>query len=115
MSEQQQPTPASITQLLADWHSGDEAALQRQTSLVYAELRRLAQRLFRTESPGHTPQPTALVNEAFEGLVRMDVSWQNREHCLRTFSAADAPHPRQPRQCAARREARQRRHASDTQ
>lgn len=70
----------SITQLLADWRSGDQEALERLTPLVYAELRRLAQRMFRSESPGHTLQPTALVNEAFEGLVRMDVSWQNRTH-----------------------------------
>ena len=70
----------SITQLLSDWRGGDEAALERLTPLVYAELRRLAQRLFRSESPGHTLQPTALVNEAFEGLVRMDVSWQDRAH-----------------------------------
>jgi RNA polymerase sigma factor (TIGR02999 family) len=80
MSEQQQPKLESITQLLTEWHSGDQDALQRLTPLVYAELRRLAQRLFRSESAGHTLQPTALVNEAFEGLVRMDVSWQNREH-----------------------------------
>ena len=70
----------SITQLLSDWRAGDEAALERLTPLVYAELRRLAERLFRTESPGHTLQPTALANEAFEGLVRMDVSWQDRAH-----------------------------------
>jgi RNA polymerase sigma factor (TIGR02999 family) len=70
----------SITQLLADWRSGDQDALERLTPLVYAELRRLAQRMFRGESTGHTLQPTALVNEAFEGLVRMDVSWQNRTH-----------------------------------
>jgi RNA polymerase sigma factor (TIGR02999 family) len=80
MSEQQQPEPASITQLLADWRAGDEAALQRLTPLVYGELRRLAQRLFRSESSGHTLQPTALVNEAFECLVRMDVSWRDSEH-----------------------------------
>src|SRR5262245_39433801 len=80
MSEQQQPEPESITQLLTEWHSGDQGALERLTPLVYAELRRLAQRLFRSESAGHTLQPTALVNEAFESLVRMDVSWQNREH-----------------------------------
>ena len=78
MAEQQEIE--SITQLLADWRSGDEAALERLTPLVYAELRRLAQRMFRGESPGHTLQPTALVNEAFEGLVRMDVSWRDRAH-----------------------------------
>ncbi|NJO12370.1 MAG: hypothetical protein HC872_01610 [Gammaproteobacteria bacterium] len=50
----------SITQLLRDWRSGNEAALERLTPLVYAELRRLAQRMFRSESAGHTLQPTAL-------------------------------------------------------
>jgi hypothetical protein len=86
MAEQEQELE-SITQLLSDWRSGDQEALARLTPLVYAELRRLAQRMFRGESAGHTLQPTALVNEAFEGLVRMDVSWQNRTH----FFALSAP------------------------
>jgi RNA polymerase sigma factor (TIGR02999 family) len=69
-----------ITALLVDWRSGDGAALERLTPLVYAELKQLAERMFRRESPGHTLQPTALVNEAFEALVRMDVPWQDRAH-----------------------------------
>jgi RNA polymerase sigma factor (TIGR02999 family) len=32
---------------------------------IYAELRQIAQRFLRSESPGHTLQPTALVHEAF--------------------------------------------------
>lgn len=76
----QEEEQASITQLLVEWRSGDRDALERLTPLVYAELRRLAQRMFRGESPGHTLQPTALINEAFEGLVRMDVTWQSRAH-----------------------------------
>ena len=47
---------------------------------MYGELKRLAERMFRGESAGHTLQPTALVNEAFEVLVRMDVSFQDRTH-----------------------------------
>lgn len=69
-----------ITRMLAEWRSGDRQALERLTPLVYAELKRLAERIFRSESPGHTLQPTALVNEAFEALVRMDVPWQDRTH-----------------------------------
>jgi RNA polymerase sigma factor (TIGR02999 family) len=69
-----------ITRLLHEWRSGDRNALDRLTPVVYAELKRLAGRLFRSESSGHTLQPTALVNEAFEALVRMDVPWQDRTH-----------------------------------
>lgn len=69
-----------ITRLLQEWRSGDREALDRLTPLVYEELKRLAARLFRSESPGHTLQPTALVNEAYEALVRMDVSWHDRTH-----------------------------------
>jgi RNA polymerase sigma factor (TIGR02999 family) len=69
-----------ITSMLAEWRSGDREALERLTPLVYAELKRLAERIFRGESPGHTLQPTALVNEAFESLLRMDVAWQDRTH-----------------------------------
>lgn len=69
-----------ITRLLHEWRAGDRAALERLTPLVHAELKRLAGRLFRSESAGHTLQPTALVNEAYEALVRMDVPWQDRAH-----------------------------------
>jgi RNA polymerase sigma factor (TIGR02999 family) len=71
-----------ITALLADWRSGNESALERLTPLVYDELKKLAERMFRGESAGHTLQPTALVNEAFEALVRMEVPWQDRAHFL---------------------------------
>lgn len=76
----QQQEREGITGLLAEWRSGNQEALDRLTPLVYAELKRLAERMFRRESAGHTLQPTALVNEAFEALVRMDVSWQDRTH-----------------------------------
>ncbi len=69
-----------ITRLLADWRSGDESALEQLTPLVFDEMRRLARRAFRSESPGHTLQPTALLNEAFEKLVEVEVDWQDRAH-----------------------------------
>lgn len=69
-----------ITRLLHEWRSGDREALDRLTPVVYAELKRMADRLFRHESAGHTLQPTALVNEAYEALARMEVPWQDRQH-----------------------------------
>jgi RNA polymerase sigma factor (TIGR02999 family) len=47
--------------------------------LVYDELRRLARQQMRRESPGHTLQTTALVNEAYLRLVdQRKAHWQNR-------------------------------------
>jgi len=71
---------SGVTALLAEWRSGNPQALEQLTPLVYGELKRLAERMFHRESAGHTLQPTALVNEAFEALVRMDVSFQDRTH-----------------------------------
>ena len=73
--------PDGITQLLIDWRSGDEAALEKLMPLVYSELRRLAGNYLRREQQGHTLQPTALVNEAYLRLVdQKKAKWQNRAH-----------------------------------
>jgi RNA polymerase sigma factor (TIGR02999 family) len=70
-----------ITQLLMDWRGGDRAALEKLLPLVYDELHRLAQHYLRRESPGHTLQATALVNEAYLRLIDQQRSdWQNRAH-----------------------------------
>ena len=70
-----------VTQLLAKWRDGDEAALQQLVPIVHEELRRLARRQMAGERPGHTLQPTALVNEAFLKLIdQRAVRWQNRAH-----------------------------------
>src|SRR2546430_5500518 len=63
--------------------AGDDGALGELLPLVYAELRRLAAGYLRRERPGHTLQPTALVNEAYLRLVdQTQVRWQNRAHFL---------------------------------
>jgi RNA polymerase sigma-70 factor, ECF subfamily len=70
-----------ITRLLSDWAGGDQAALERLTPLVYAELRAIAARQLRREEEGHTLQPTALVHEAFMRLCGSEAaSWQGRAH-----------------------------------
>ena len=72
---------AEITRLLQAWGGGDAAALESLTPLVYTELRRMARRSMRGEDPGHTLQPTALVNEAYLRLVDIaQVRWQDRAH-----------------------------------
>jgi len=61
--------PHEVTQLLANWSQGDEAAFERLTPLIYEELRRLARHYMERQSPGHTLQTTALVNEAYLHLA----------------------------------------------
>ena len=70
-----------VTRLLVRWKDGDEAALQQLVPIVHEELRRLARRQMAGERPGHTLQPTALVNEAYLRLVNLkQIQWQNRVH-----------------------------------
>ena len=74
-------SPHRVTQLLADWSHGDDAALAELSPLVYEELRRLAHRHMGGERPDHTLQTTALVNEAYLRLVgQSNLGWQSRAH-----------------------------------
>jgi RNA polymerase sigma factor (TIGR02999 family) len=75
------PSPHGVTELLVAWGNGDQAARDELMSVVYQELHRLAHHYMQRESPGHTLQTSALVNEAFLRLVdQRDVRWQNRAH-----------------------------------
>ncbi|MFN6963028.1 MAG: sigma-70 family RNA polymerase sigma factor [Pyrinomonadaceae bacterium] len=70
-----------ITELLVAWRDGDENSLERLVPLVEHELRRMASAYMRRESPGHTLQTDALVNEAYLRLVdQRRVTWKNRAH-----------------------------------
>jgi len=71
-----------VTVLLQNWRRGDQSALAQVAETLDRELRRLAASYLRRERPGHTLQPTALVNEAFVrlmGQVRQQ-DWQSRSH-----------------------------------
>lgn len=75
------PQSESITQMLAAWNNGEEAALDNLMPHVERELRRIAHRYMRAENPDHTLQTTALVNEAYLKLVnKSELDWQNRAH-----------------------------------
>ncbi|MGB5036645.1 MAG: ECF-type sigma factor, partial [Blastocatellia bacterium] len=75
------PSSNQVTQLLADWNRGETGALERLMPVVYDELRRLAAKSLRSEKPGHTLQPTALIHEAYLRLVdqRLPV-FESRAH-----------------------------------
>ena len=76
-------TPGShdITELLAAWGGGDQAAFERLVLLVYAELKRIARRHMLLESEGHILQTTALVHEAYMKLVsNPGAKLQDRAH-----------------------------------
>jgi len=70
-----------VTQLLKAWRGGEQSALEKLGPLVQRELHRLAHRYMARETPGHTLQTTALVNEVYLRLVNVnEVSWQDRAH-----------------------------------
>jgi RNA polymerase sigma-70 factor (ECF subfamily) len=72
---------ADVTGLLLAWGQGDPAALDQLIPCVHEELRRIARRHMGGERPGHSLQPTALVNEAYLRLVDLQrVRWQDRAH-----------------------------------
>lgn len=72
-----------VTVLLQQIRSGDSQAADQLVPLVVDELRRLARLQLRNERPGHTLQPTALVNEAYLRLVSdQSRDWQSRAHFI---------------------------------
>ena len=78
-----------VTQLLADWSHGDQAAVQKLTPLVYEELRRLAHHYMERQRPDHTLQTTALVHEAYLRLVDQSrPSFKDRSHFLAVAAKA---------------------------
>jgi len=70
-----------VNALLREWSSGDQSALVKLMPLVCDELRMLARRQLHREGPGHTLQPTALVNEVYLRLhACKKVNWKNSAH-----------------------------------
>lgn len=70
-----------ITSLLHAWSEGDRSVEARLFELVMPDLHQIAEHLMRRERPGHSLDPTALVNEAYCRLVgARERDWQNRRH-----------------------------------
>lgn len=73
-----------ITGLLRAWGTGDQAALDRLTPLVYETLHQMARAYMRRERPDNSLQATALVNEAYLRLV--DIAGAHCEDRVHFFS-----------------------------
>ena len=75
--------PGEITILLKQWRAGDRGVESQIFESLMPDLRKIARNCFRGERPGHTLQPTALVNEAFLRLAKAkNIDWQDRGHFL---------------------------------
>jgi len=81
--------PGEVTKLLRRVSPSDRAALDDLLPLVYRELHALAQNKLRHQGPGHTLQPTALVNEAYLRLARQKrKEWTDSRHFYRAAANA---------------------------
>ena len=70
-----------LTESLIAHADGDSRAADRLMTAVYSELRRIAAKLMQNERPGHTLQPTAVVNEAYLRLIDIErVNWKSKAH-----------------------------------
>jgi RNA polymerase sigma factor (TIGR02999 family) len=71
-----------VTRILSAIEQGDPHAAEQLLPIVYEELRRLAARRLAREKPGQTLQATALVHEAYLGLVGggRGRRWEGRDH-----------------------------------
>jgi len=73
--------PGTVTLALRRLTDGDPDAHGVIFELLYGELHRLASKLLRHESAGHTLQPTALINEAYLKLCGPGaVDYRDRTH-----------------------------------
>lgn len=72
---------SEVTRILNAIGDGDRESTDTLLPIVYDELRRLAAHQLAAELPGQTLQPTALVHDAYLGLVgKEDPRWENRGH-----------------------------------
>lgn len=75
---------ATLAKLLAEDRTlHGPQTLPQLTPTLYADLRRLARSVMKSERVGHTLQPTAVVNEAFSRLIRAQVDTKDAPHFFR--------------------------------
>lgn len=85
----QDATPGEVTYLLRRVAAGEDGTRGELVSLMYPELKRIAEAQMRRERADHTLQPTALVNELFLEILRCQtVQWSDRKHFLAVAAQA---------------------------
>jgi RNA polymerase sigma factor (TIGR02999 family) len=78
----------TLTLLIEQAQTGNTGARDAIYRLAFQRLRRIAGSLMRRERAGHTLQPTALVNEAFLKLNRLQVRILGDDHFYRVAARA---------------------------
>jgi len=61
----------TISRLMSAFRQGDKRAADELVEVLYPQLRRLANSHLRREGPGHSWQPTLLVNELYLELIKI--------------------------------------------
>ena len=70
-----------VTVLLREWSEGKPGARDALFSLVYPNLRQIANALFRGERPENLLQPTSVIHELFLKLIQQrSLRFEDREH-----------------------------------
>jgi RNA polymerase sigma factor (TIGR02999 family) len=78
-----------ITQILQRLSSGDQAAIEELTPLVYQQLRQIAQNQLTAEQDARRWDATELVHEAYIRLIGdSPVNWKDRVHFFATAATA---------------------------
>lgn len=78
-----------VSKAIRDLDSGDSTATDRLLPLVYGELHALAAAYFRSQQPGQTLQPTALVHEAYMKMVGSgERTYRSRAHFMAVAAQA---------------------------
>jgi RNA polymerase sigma factor (TIGR02999 family) len=82
--------PGEATRLLERVRAGDEDASRELFERLYADMRRIAGRLFRGQRRGHTLDATALVHEAFLKVAGRgnEARWKDGAHALAVAARA---------------------------
>jgi RNA polymerase sigma factor (TIGR02999 family) len=79
--------PAQVTRLLQRLRDGERTALDELMPIMYGELHRVARAFMSRQQPGHTLQPTALVNEAYIRLFGdLEPQLADRTHFMALMS-----------------------------
>jgi RNA polymerase sigma factor (TIGR02999 family) len=73
--------PEAVPAFLFRARNGDLNPLRKLVPIVYKELRRVAAKYLSRETPGHTLQPTALINETFIRLTQgAEINYKSHTH-----------------------------------
>lgn len=76
----EEPDRARLTRFLNDLASGQADDADRLMPYVHEQLRGLARGHLRSQSAGHTLEPTALVHEAYLRMFDRRRTWKDRKH-----------------------------------